>query len=130
MVLPSTPHLDALALAARLPTLRLLVQYDCTTDGAGARSPSWSFAYLADVDFDAAELAAELGSALGTDAIALVDLAEASASLQHHVASLGHPVLERPAEFDRFIRDASLSSRNSTVIAKASPWRRTQKKLA
>jgi uncharacterized protein len=87
---PAINHIARLA--ARDPHLRLLVLFGSRARGDVHASSDWDLGYLAESGFDPLTLLAELGQALATDHIDLVDLARAGAQLRFRVAAEGQPV--------------------------------------
>jgi predicted nucleotidyltransferase len=92
-----------------LPGLRLLVLHGSRSRGDAHERSDWDFAYRADTGFDELELRWRLSKALGSDAVDVVDLAQAGGLLRFRVAKDGKPLFERdPGEFERFSLPAIL----------------------
>jgi predicted nucleotidyltransferase len=87
---PAIEHL--VRLAAGHPHLRLLVLFGSRARGDMLASSDWDLGYLADSDFDPLALLSELGQALRTDRIDLVDLALVGGQLRFRVAAEGQPI--------------------------------------
>lgn len=96
-----------LSAIADLPGMRLLVLHGSRARGdAGPRS-DWDLGYLADDRLDPAALLLRVTMVVGTDAVDLADLADASALLRFRAARDGVPLFERPAgAFCEFQLDA------------------------
>jgi uncharacterized protein len=69
--------------------LRLLLLHGSRSGRRHHAGSDWDFGYLASGEVDPASLSAELGRALRTDAIDVVDLARASALLRLEAAQHG-----------------------------------------
>jgi len=102
-------------LAARLrdalsaPDVRLAVLHGSRARGDNAANADWDIAVLTDGPADIPALTADLTRVLGTDAVDVVDLGQASALLRYRAARDGIPLLERSAgEFERFQLEAVL----------------------
>jgi predicted nucleotidyltransferase len=77
------------ALVARHPQLRLLVLFGSRARGDHRADSDWDFGYLAGAGLDPAALHADLVTALGTEAVDLVDLDRASGLLRFRAARDG-----------------------------------------
>jgi predicted nucleotidyltransferase len=104
-----TPH-DLAALLTAHPALagvRLLVLHGSRARGDAGPESDWDVGFLADDGFDVVGLVVALTTALGTDAVDIVDLATASALLRFRAARDGIALVERPpGEFRRFQLEA------------------------
>lgn len=90
-------------IASKAPGLRLLVLHGSRARGTHRPDSDWDFAYLADESFDADDLLARLGEALGSNNIDLADLSRASGLLRFKAASEGQAVHEAQlGQFDAF----------------------------
>lgn len=76
--------------------LRLLVLHGSRARGDAGDGSDWDFGYLAGDGFDAAGLVVALTTALGTDAVDVVDLARTNALLRYRAARDGRALVERP----------------------------------
>lgn len=95
--------------AARHPGLRLLVLHGSRSRQRAHAASDWDFGYLADDQLDPGELHAAVTTALGTDAVDLVDLARASALLRFEAARHGRCVYEaEPGAHEAFVLEATL----------------------
>lgn len=94
-------------LAARHPPIQLLLLFGSRAEGATHRDSDWDFGFLSRGAFDVGGLAADLGRALGTDAIDLVDLSRAGGLLRYRAAERSSVVHEaEPGAFARFWMEA------------------------
>jgi predicted nucleotidyltransferase len=90
-----------------VPELKLLVLHGSRARGTSHEQSDWDFAYLGEDALDPDALLATLSEAIGTDAVDLADLAEASALLRFRVARDGIVVHQvTPGTFDAFQMNA------------------------
>ncbi|QJY46912.1 type VII toxin-antitoxin system MntA family adenylyltransferase antitoxin [Pseudonocardia broussonetiae] len=96
------------ALLARRPGVLLAVLHGSRARGDGGPASDWDIGVVTDGDVDLAALTADLTSALGTDAVDVVDLGRASALLRYRAARDGVALLERtPDAFLEFRIEAT-----------------------
>ncbi|MBW0091870.1 nucleotidyltransferase domain-containing protein [Pseudonocardia sp. KRD-184] len=96
------------ALLARRPGVLLAVLHGSRARGDGGPASDWDIGVVTDGGVDLAALTADLASALGTDAVDVVDLGRASALLRYRAARDGMALLERaPDAFLEFRIEAT-----------------------
>lgn len=96
------------ALLARRPGVLLAVLHGSRARGDGGPASAWDIGVVTDGGVDLAALTADLASALGTDAVDVVDLGRASALLRYRAARDGVALLERaPDAFLEFRIEAT-----------------------
>jgi predicted nucleotidyltransferase len=93
-----TPHQEIAAQMREHPAMagvQVLVLHGSRARGDGGPASDWDFGVLTDGTTDLVGLSAALTSALGTDAVDLVDLRRASALLRYRAARDGVVLVER-----------------------------------
>lgn len=104
------PDIAAVArsIAARHPSVRLIVLHGSRARGDGDEGSDWDLGYLADVGADDLGLLADFTASLGTDEVDLVELGGASSLLRFKAAAEGRCLYERPGEHEAFVIDATV----------------------
>lgn len=92
----------ARAAAEEEGALRLFVLFGSRARGDAHERSDWDFGFLAGPTFDVAMLQSRLIEALGTEAVDLVDLANASGLLRFRAARDGEPLFERSNAWEVF----------------------------
>lgn len=112
------------ALLARRPGVLLAVLHGSRARGDGGPASDWDIGVVTDGGVDLAALTADLASALGTDAVDVVDLGRASALLRYRAARDGVALLERaPDAFLEFRVEATRFWCDAGLVVRAAQER-------
>jgi len=87
--------MDITHIAARYPSLKLLLLFGSRARNDATESSDWDFGYIADRDFDSVPLLTDLVLHFGTDRVDLVDLTRANGLLRFRAAQDGKVLFEK-----------------------------------
>jgi len=87
--------------------LRLLVLHRSRARGDAHDDSDWDFGHLGDGPFDHLALIGDLVALLGTDAVDVVDLNQASALLRFKAAAEGRRLFQRARDHEAFVLEAT-----------------------